>query len=97
MSVPMFVKAPIIALTLVFTGTVLAPQTAQAHHNAVHSTEQAVTKTVSDTAATVKVAVKPASDAAPADTSKILPLTTGAAVLLSIAGLGLYSRKQQSV
>lgn len=88
-----YFKVAFAALTLAHASYFLTPEKAQAHHNPVHSAEQAATKAAVDTAATgEKVAVKAASE-----TSTTL-LATGGAVLLSLAGIGLYTvRKKQSV
>lgn len=94
MKVSSYFKVAFAALTLAHASHFLTPEKAQAHHNSVHSTEQAATKAAVDTAAMgEKVAVKAASE-----TSTTLPLATGGAVLLSLAGIGLYTvRKKQSV
>lgn len=93
MNLPSFLKVSFVALVFAHTSYFLIPQKAQAHHNPVHSAEQAATKAAVDTAAKgEKVAVKAASD-----TSATLPLATGGAVLLGLSGLVLYNaRKKQS-
>jgi hypothetical protein len=94
MKIPTFCKISFIALVLSHTSYFLAPQKAQAHHNPVHSVEQAATKAAVSTAVTgEKVAVKAASD-----TSAAVPLAaTGGVVLLGLTGMGLYTvRKKQS-
>lgn len=94
MKIPSFLKVSFVALAFAYTGYFLAPQKAQAHHNVVHSTEQAATKAAVDTAAVGEKVVVTASTNT--SSTLTLPLVTGGAVLLSLSGLALYTaRKKQ--